>query len=290
MLKQPSHPETTDVRAAEQFCRNMARREAKNFYWGFMALANEQRIAIYALYNFARQIDDEADCGNSDGLPERLAAQRARLDRALRGEYSDPIMHVLSNAIERYEIPAAELHALIDGVAMDAQAVRFQTWDELQHYCRLVASAVGRMCVRIFGFNDPAALAYADELGLALQLINILRDIREDAGMGRIYIPQEDLARFGIDERDFINGTLGIARHNLVAFEVERARALWASGIRVIEHIPTRAGVCVGTMAGIYRRILDRIARDPQRPWRGRTSLSRREKFGVMIGAWLRAR
>lgn len=290
MLKQLNFPEVADLQAAEQFCRDMAKREAKNFYWGFMALPADQRVAIYALYDFARQIDDEADAHGSDGLRERLEAQRRRLDRALRGEYSDPVMQVLSHAIKRYKIPARELHAVIDGVAMDSRVVRFQTWEELQSYCRLVASVVGRMCVRIFGFTDPLALECADDLGLALQLINILRDIREDAALGRIYIPQEDLARFGIDERDFINGAVGLARHELVAFEVERARGLWESGVRVIGYVPTRAGVCVATMAGIYRRILERIARDPERPWRGRTSLSRREKLSVMIGAWLRAR
>ncbi len=159
--------QTVDAEA-ERFCADMARREAKNFYWGFVSLPHEQRMAIYALYDFARQVDDDVDGAPAPELiPARLAAQRARI--AGNNDPDDYVMHVLAHAIERYAIPRAELQALVDGVERDLTAVRYSDWDDLRSYCRLVASVVGRMCVRIFGFNDPAALDRADALGLALQ-------------------------------------------------------------------------------------------------------------------------
>ncbi|MGZ3529129.1 MAG: phytoene/squalene synthase family protein [Vulcanimicrobiaceae bacterium] len=282
--------ETSDLRAAEQFCEQMARREAKNFYWGFISLPYEQRVAIYALYDLARQVDDEADGAGADAtdLPARLEFHRERVRRAVRGEHDDPIMHVLSRAIERYDIPKAELQMLIDGVEMDFAKNRYATWGELRGYCNLVASVVGRMCVRIFGFEDAAALDRADELGVALQLTNILRDIREDADLGRIYLPREDLDRFEIGESDVLHATRHPGWNALIAFEAKRARALFETGYGVLRYIPRRPAACVQTMAGIYERILDKIERDPELPLRGRASLSRTEKLQVMIGSWLR--
>jgi len=278
------------MREAERFCQHMARREAKNFYWGFISLPHEQRTAIYALYDFARQVDDAVDVRSpaGDRSGENLAAHRERVRRCMAGEFSDPVMQVLATAVGRYRIPETELQQLIDGVAMDVHRTRYETWTALREYCRLVASVVGRMCVRIFGFTDPAALDRADELGLALQLTNILRDMREDAGMGRIYVPQEDLRRYGVDERAVLAARPPAAQwRSLVEFEIQRARSLFASGLRVLEFIPRRPAICVQTMAGIYHRILDKIERDPQLPFRERASLSRTEKLHVVVGSWL---
>ncbi len=274
---------------AERFCREMARREAKNFYWGFISLPHEQRMAIYALYDFARQVDDDVDSApRPELIPEKLSAQRDRVRNAEHSAERDPVMHVLSRAVERYSIPQAELLALIDGVEMDCTKTRYATWSDLREYCTLVASIVGRMCVRIFGFDDPRALDRADDLGLALQLTNIMRDVREDAAMGRVYLPQEDLARFGILERDLLDGHPGEGWEPLVAFETERTRALFASGYQVLGYIPRRPAACVQTMAGIYERILEKIERDPQLPLRGRAALSNGEKLRVMVASWLR--
>ena len=193
---------------AERFNRDMAKREAGNFYWGFISLGYHERMAIYALYNFARQVDDEADTVGLENLPARLAVHRERISRAARGDYGDdPILRVLAEAIDRYAIPESELQMLVDGVEMDFSRSRYETFEELRAYCTLVASVVGRMCVRIFGFSDPVALDRADDLGLALQLTNILRDVREDAvDMKRIYLPQDELRRFGIPEPALANG------------------------------------------------------------------------------------
>jgi phytoene synthase len=278
------------LRQAERYCERMARREAKNFYWGFVSLPRDQRVAIYALYDLARQIDDEADAAGADpqDQPRRLKAYRERVRQCARREYSDPITHVLSHAIQRYRIPEAELQMLIDGVEMDAACTRYETWDDLQRYCTLVASVVGRMCVRIFGFDDPRALQYADELGLALQLTNILRDVCEDASLGRIYLPAEDLRRFGVTEDDVLRGAASPAWNDLIAFETRRARGFFEAGYRVLGHIPRRAAACVQTMAGIYEHILGKIEDDPRLPLHARASLSRTQKLRIMVGSWLR--
>jgi phytoene synthase len=276
------------LKAAEVLCHRLVRRAATNFYWGFITLPREQRVAIYALYAFSRQVDDEVDAAGPARLAERLEAQRARVRRCVRGEYDDPVMQVLAHAVRRFAIPDAELLALIDGVEMDSYRTRYRTWEELQEYCRLVASVVGRMCVRIFGATDPAAFQRADELGLAMQLTNCLRDVREDAQMGRIYLPLEDLARFGVTEHGVLAGRPGPGWPRLVVFEAERARGLFASGRRVAALIPRRPGVCVRTMAGIYEGILARIERDPELPFRQRASLSSTQKLRVALESWLR--
>ncbi len=263
-------PKTVEEEA-ERFCGQMARREAKNFYWGFISLPHDQRVAIYSLYDFARQVDDDVDgAPSAHQIPARLAMQRERVRAcylpAVLGDEdgSDPVMRVLARAVQRYAIPQNELQSLIDGVERDCTCMRYQSWDSLREYCYLVASIVGRMCVRIFGFSDPAALERADDLGLALQLTNILRDVREDAEMGRIYLPAEDLRRFDISDEAMLRGKPGEGWNALVEFETRRARELFESGYQVLRYIPRRAGACVQTMGGIYEGILQKIERDPQ--------------------------
>ena len=277
-----------DLRAAETLCHRLVRRAATNFYWGFITLPREQRVAIYALYAFSREVDDEADGAGPSRLAERLERHRERVRRCVRGEYADPVMQVLAHAVRRFAIPESELQALIDGVEMDSYRTRYQTWEELREYCHLVASVVGRMCVRIFGFRDPVVFERADELGLAMQLTNCLRDVREDAQMGRIYLPQDDLARFGVGEHEIMSGRPGRGWPLLVRFEAERARALFASGLRVAAYVPRRPAVCVRTMAGIYEGILARIQGDPELPFRQRASLSSTQKLRVAFQSWLR--
>jgi phytoene synthase len=283
--------------ASEKFCRDLTRREAKNFYWGFIALPPEQRTAIYALYGFARQVDDDADLAGIPHGPDRFLYHRERLRRCLDGEADDPVMHVLADAVDRFGIPAEDLECLIRGVECDLQTTRYETWEDLRAYCLLVASSIGRMCVRIFGFNDPAAFRYADDLGIAMQLANILRDVREDLDMGRIYLPAEDLRAFGVAEAELVApaGALraapapGPGWEALVQFEVERAEELFGSGLRVVQVIPRRAGVCVLTMAGIYQQIIREIARNPRLPLQQRASLTGRSKLAVMARSWLQA-
>lgn len=198
-------------------------------------------------------------------------------------------MHLLSHAMMQYQIPQEELEALIDGVAMDLTVKRYETWSDFRNYSKLVASAVGRMCVRVFGFSDPVALEYADELGVAMQLANILRDVREDYGRDRIYLPQQDLAEHGVSDQTIATGSAGSEWDSFVRFEISRARQCFADGLKVTNYIPHRASACVFTMAGIYQAILDRIEREPAVPLHRRVSLSSRDKLAVMAKSWAKA-
>lgn len=278
-----------DLEASQRYCAALTRAEAKNFYWGFISLPFEQRMAIYALYAFAREVDDEVDdpSRRRDDLTRRLEAQRERVRRCVRGEYEDPVMHVLSRVVDRYAIPEVELQWLIDGVEMDVEPREYATWEDLRGYCRLVAAVIGRLCVRIWGFTDTQALERAEELGLSLQLINVLRDVREDLAMGRIYLPVEDRERFGVDARMLTDGESNGAWRALVDFEGRRAIGLYETGLTVVQYIPHRAGVCVRSMAGIYRGILERILADPDRPLHERVSLTLPEKLGIVARSWL---
>ena len=282
----------------ERFCRDLTRREAANFYWGFIALPRPKRLAIYALYSFARQVDDEADLANSSsghdphpcgGDTDLFKPHRERIKRCYTGRADDPVMRVLAEVVAEYGIPREDLEALVDGVEMDLRVSRYASWEQLRRYCRLVASSVGRMCVRIFGFSDPAALDYADNLGVAMQLANILRDVREDMGLGRIYLPQDELRRFGVGEQIPLSGSPTPGWEGLMHYEIERARRLFASGLRVTQMIPRRPAACVFTMAGIYEAIVDQIASDPSLPLTRRASLSGRGKLAVMARSWLQA-
>lgn len=275
----------------ERFCQDLTRREAKNFYWGFIALPRAKRHAIYALYSFARQVDDEIDLDHSalgtSPLPINCSRHRSRLDSCYADDGCDPVIRVLARVVQEYAIPRSELEALIDGVEMDLRLTRYDAWDDLQIYCRHVASAVGRMCVRVFGFSDPAALDYADDLGVALQLANILRDVREDMELGRIYLPLSDLRRFGIGEEALLSGEPGAGWEPLMHYELQRARALLASGLQVTTTIPRRSAACVLTMAGLYSAIIDDIEQNPYLPLERRVSLDKREKLAVMLKSWL---
>jgi phytoene synthase len=273
-----------ELHAAQAHCRRLARREAANFYWGFVALPPEQRAAIYGLYCFARQVDDAVDGGGGRAELER---QRLRLRRCLEGHPEDPVTEVLSWARGRYAIPDDELEAVLRGVELDLVGGRYETYAELEGYCRLVASAVGRMCVRIFGFSDPAALAHADRLGIALQLINILRDVREDGRLGRIYLPLDALRASGVSPEGLLAGRPGSGWPTFVEAHVQRARHELADGLQVSRYVPLRARACVRTMAGIYERILERIAADPELPLRERVSVPQVRKLEVMARSWL---
>jgi phytoene synthase len=284
-------PPVTEQQTAERFNAAMAKREAGNFYWGFISLGYHERMAIYALYNFARQVDDEADSlgAHHDDLPARLAVHRDRIVRAGRGDYGDdPILRVLSEAMERYSIPQRELQMLVDGCEMDYTHSGYETYEDLKAYCNLVASVVGRMCVRIFGFTDPVALERADDLGMALQLTNILRDVREDAvDMKRVYLPRAELRRFCIPEAALSNGQILPGWNGLVQNHVNLAREFFVSGYEVLRYIPRRPAACVKTMAGIYEELLKKIEREPGLPLRERTALSKTEKLRVVVKSWL---
>jgi phytoene synthase len=280
------------VLAAYRYCETVTGHEARNFAYGIRLLPTAKRQAMSALYAFSRRVDD---IGDGDLAPadkqDRLDETRAVLARVRAGEVTEddtnPVAVALADAARRFPIPLEGLDELIDGVQMDLRGDTYETWDDLAAYCRCVAGAIGRLSLGVFGTVPGApgteqAGEYADTLGLALQLTNILRDIREDADNGRTYLPANDLAKFGCSA-GFHSSTppSGADFTGLIEFEVRRARALFATGYRLLPMLDRRSGACVAAMAGIYRRLLDRIAADPEAVLRGRVSLPGREKAYV---------
>lgn len=282
------------VLAAYSYCEAVTGQQARNFAYGIRLLPTAKRRALSAVYAFSRRVDD---IGDGDLAPDvkavrleetRSLVARVREQRVDEDE-TDPVAVALAHAAAQFPIPLGGLDELIEGVLMDVRGETYETWDDLKVYCRCVAGAIGRVSLGVFGTEPGArgaerAAEYADTLGLALQLTNILRDVREDALGGRTYLPADDLAKFGCSagfaapvppaDSDFAG---------LVHFEVRRARALFAEGYRLLPMLDRRSGACVAAMAGIYRRLLDRIEREPEAVLRGRVSLPGREKAYVAV-------
>ncbi|GES29068.1 presqualene diphosphate synthase HpnD [Streptomyces angustmyceticus] len=282
------------VLAAYRYCEAITGQQARNFAYGIRLLPTDKRQAMSALYAFSRRVDDIGDGTLEPAAKQRrLEDTRAVLARVKDGRIddddTDPVAVALADAARRFPLPLEGLDELIDGVLMDVRGETYETWDELRGYCRCVAGAIGRLSLGVFGTVPGApdadrAFEYADTLGLALQLTNILRDVREDAGNGRTYLPAEDLAKFGCAAG--FEGPVpppGSDFTGLVHFEVKRARALFAEGFRLLPMLDRRSGACVAAMAGIYHRLLTRIAADPEAVLRGRVSLPGREKAFVAV-------
>jgi phytoene synthase len=269
--------------SAYDYCQEVTRREAKNFYYGFMLLPNGQRRAIYSAYAFARQCDDIADAG----LPvaeatAQLSAHRTSLGDCLSGRPASPVFEALHHTIERYRIPHEYFFDLISGVESDLTRTRYKSFEELKDYCYHVASVVGLICLEIFGYSGgQTARGHAIELGIALQLTNILRDIREDGERGRVYLPLDELDWFGYSEEELLAGRVTPNFHRLIAFQVDRARQYYSQSRRLLEYLPRRARACVGVMAGIYSTILDDIERDPGVVFERRVSLGTGQKLAL---------
>ncbi|MFG2318940.1 MULTISPECIES: presqualene diphosphate synthase HpnD [Streptomyces] len=282
------------VLAAYSYCEAVTGQQARNFAYGIRLLPTPKRRAMSALYAFSRRVDDIGDGTLADDVKvARLDETRGVLariqDGAVDEDDTDPVAVALAHAARQFPIPLGGLDELIDGVQMDLRGETYETWDDLKVYCRCVAGAIGRLSLGVFGTEPGArgaerAPEYADTLGLALQLTNILRDVREDAEGGRTYLPADDLAKFGCSA-GFHGPTPpeGSDFAGLVHFEVRRARALFAEGYRLLPMLDRRSGACVAAMAGIYRRLLDRIERDPEAVLRGRVSLPGREKAYVAV-------
>lgn len=282
------------VLAAYRYCEAVTGHQARNFAYGIRLLPTGKRYAMSALYAFSRRVDD---IGDGELTPEvkrtRLAETRALLGRIAEGsvdeDHTDPVAVALAHAARHFPIPLGGLDELIDGVLMDVAGQRYETWEDLRGYCQCVAGAIGRLSLGVFGTMGGArdaerAPRYADTLGLALQLTNILRDVREDSRNGRTYLPAEDLAKFGCPSLFHETAVPpGADFTGLVQFEVRRARALFAEGFQLLPLLDRRSGACVAAMAGIYRRLLERIARDPAAVLRGRVSLPGHEKAYVAV-------
>ncbi len=282
----PASPPTLDAAYAE--CERIARASSSSFTLAFHLLPPDRRRALAALYAYCRIVDDAAD--ESREPRAALTAWRAELERLRDGAPTHPVAVALADAIRRFAVPTQHLDEILTGVEMDLNPRRYETFDELREYCYHVAVAVGLAALPIFGCRDLRSRAYAEALGLALQLTNILRDVAEDAERGRIYLPREDLRRFGYRERDLVTHTRNAAWRALVAFEVERMRGFYRAARASIAPRDRRALVAAEGMRLVYQRLLARIARDPDAIFGPRVGVPLVEKALCALAAWLRGR
>lgn len=296
------------LRAAYGVCRSIARSAAKNFYYGFLALPRYKRNALCAVYAFMRHADDISD---DPGVPveqrrARLADFRDRMCRAIEGEPTDdPVLLALADTQRRYRIPVKLLDQLVRGTAMDLNdsippiveprplnapppAVLCLRFEDLYDYCYHVASVVGLACICIFGYKDASAERLAEETGLAFQLTNIIRDVKEDALMGRVYLPQEDLQRYQISEIELLDPDVTRLRP-LLEFEASRAREFYKSAEKLLPLIDEDSQPALWTLVEIYRRLLEKIAANNYDVFTAKVRLSTREKLSILSkGLWRR--
>jgi phytoene synthase len=274
------------LEASQAHCRRVARRAARNFYYAFLPLSREQHNAICAVYAFARRSDDFADDETPCTIEDRrssLNRWRAALEAALAGDCGENLeLPAVCAAIERFAIPPLYFFELIAGVSTDLDPPRYETFDELYRYCYSVASTIGLICLHIFGFQSQKAPPCAEKLGVAFQLTNILRDLREDTKRGRLYLPQEDLQRFGIARGDIESGRIERVRE-LLRFEADRAEAYYREGAPLLGLVDPRSRACLWVMTAIYHGILERMRAADYDVFSRRAGLSHAEKTGIMI-------
>jgi phytoene synthase len=270
-------------------CERITGEQAKNFSYGIRLLPTDKRAAMSALYAFARRVDDIGDGDLPVGAKEvQLAQARADVENLAEGAGTtrddDAVLVALADTTRRYGLPVGALHELIDGMAMDVVGTHYTTADELVRYCRCVAGSIGRLSLAIFGSDDPEAPELADALGVALQLTNILRDVVEDRLMGRVYVPEVDLERFGCDEALTCGDVVGLLR-----YQADRAEEWFSRGLGLLPLVDRRSRACVAAMSGIYHQLLHRMAAEPSGVLAGRLSLSTWQKSVVacrsLVGA-----
>lgn len=275
---------TPELSAAYRACRSVARRAGSNFAWVEWLLPAPQRRGMQALYAFARRCDDLAD--GQEPLAQRreaLACWRQAVAAALAGHPTDPILHALADTVARFVVPPHLVWRIVDGVAMDLDHAGFATYGELRRYCEHVASAVGLACLAIWGCRDEEAILPAADCGVAFQLTNILRDLKEDAQRGRVYLPRDELARFGTAPIDFLGWSAAPGLKALVQYQCERAAGLFEAGRRTEAFLDPAPRRVFHLMWATYRALLARIERDPE------VVLRRKVRLPRLVKGWLLA-
>jgi phytoene synthase len=305
----PWTPAHATLVMAYSVCRGITRTAAKNFYYAFLVLPRRKREALCAVYSFMRRCDDLADDA-SLSLPERRQKLESWLDalhRAQQGQPTDdPILLALTDAQRRYHIPAGLLDELAHGTAMDVVdapaahegeaghasgltlTVQYKTFDDLRGYCYRVASVVGLVCIHIFGYKDPEAEPLAETCGLAFQLTNIIRDVKEDAAQGRVYLPEEDLAKFGLSAADLLTTPDPARLRQLLALEADRAREFYKSGDDLIPFVSEDSQPALWVLVTIYRRLLEKIAEKQYDVITAKVALSTSEKLRILGKGFLK--
>jgi phytoene synthase len=297
----PWTPAPAQLVMAYSVCKGITRTAAKNFYYAFLVLPRRKREALCAVYAFMRRCDDLAD-DPALSLPDRRFKLETWLDALHRAQLGqptdDPILLALTDAQRRYHIPAGLLDELAHGTAMDvvdapavpeadanhapALAIQYETFEDLRGYCYRVASVVGLVCIHVFGYKDPAAEALAETCGLAFQLTNIIRDVKEDAAQGRVYLPEEDLAKFGLSSADILSTPDPVRLRPLLAFEADRAREFYKAGDDLIPFVSEDSQPALWVLVTIYRRLLEKIAEKQYDVFTAKVALSTSEKLRIL--------
>lgn len=301
----PWAPAPPQLVMAYSVCKGITRSAAKNFYYAFLVLPRRKREALCAVYAFMRRCDDIAD-DPTLSLADRRQKLDAWLDvlhRAQQGQPTDDaILLALTDAQRRYSIPAGLLDELAHGTAMDIEdaetsvqtttaaglTIQYKTFEDLRLYCYRVASVVGLVCIHVFGYRDPAAEPLAERCGLAFQLTNIIRDVQEDASMGRIYLPEEDLAKFGLAASELLNSPDPTRFRPLLGLEADRAREFYAAGDELIPYIAEDSQPALWVLVTIYRSLLEKIAEKQYDVFTAKVSLSRWEKSRILAKGFLK--
>ncbi len=301
----PFTPTESQLAVAYSVCRGITRRAAKNFYYGFLVLPAAKRQALCAVYAFMRRCDDIAD-DISLAVYERhqkLAVWVDAFHRAASGfATDDPILLALTDTQRRFNVPVELLDQLARGTEMDVDTddllicetttpsltVFYRTFEELRLYCYRVASVVGLVCIRVFGYKNPAAEPLAEQCGLAFQLTNIIRDVKEDAGMGRIYLPEEDLAKFGILPPDLRSAPDMAKIRPLLAMQADRARENYKAAAELIPLVDEDSQPALWVLVTIYQRLLEKIAARQYAVFGEKISLTVREKLTILAKGFVR--
>ena len=301
----PWTPAPPQLVMAYSVCKGITRTSAKNFYYAFLVLPRRKRQALCAVYAFMRRCDDIAD-DPTLALPERRQKLDTWLDalhRAQQGEPTDDaILLALTDAQRRFAIPAGLLDELAHGTAMDVEqeensaqttsapglTIQYRTFQDLRLYCYRVASVVGLVCIHIFEYRDPAAEPLAERCGLAFQLTNIIRDVKEDASMGRVYLPEEDLAKFQISGSELLTTPDPARFRPVLALEADRAREFYSSGDALIPYVAEDSQPALWVLVTIYRSLLEKIAEKQYDVFTAKISLSTSEKLRILAKGFLK--
>lgn len=272
--------------------KEIARKSKSSFYYAFNLLPAEQRDAMNTVYAFCRETDDIVDEGtvNDDLKFEKLRKWRIELEKSLKGHSDYPLINKLSKTIQNFNIPLEPFFDLIKGMEMDLQKKRYLTFSDLQTYCYNVASTVGLMCIEIFGYKHPSARDFAVNLGIALQLTNILRDIKKDAQKGRIYLPKEDLDKFNYKESDVFNSIYNENFQRMMKYQVERATDYFNAATDCLNPEDRRAMFAARAMQHIYHQMLKKIVSADYDVYNNKINISTVKKVGISLGVWAKYR
>ena len=278
----------TDLELGYEEGRAVTRREAKNFYYAILTLPAAQRRAICVAYAFCRYCDDAVDAETStEEKLSRLAQLQRSLDGAYSGESDTSLSLALADVARTYDVPQEYFHELLRGMERDLVQYRYRDFEDLREYCYQVASVVGLICLQIFGYKDPGAKAHAIDLGIAMQLTNIARDVGEDLEFGRIYLPQDEIARFGYSEEEMRQGIVNEAFFNLMTFQAQRARSYFKSGFKLLPYLPPRTRACPAVLGQVYSKLLEHIEASGFDVLHRRISLTTPVKVRVLAQTWL---